>query len=84
MKFRIAASGENEYGKWKRFEAVMTNADLLRAKTDEELAEFLVFVAQGCDWMYPGCPASKMCGVSGGTNSCDDAWREWLNQEADK
>lgn len=56
----------------------MTNADKIRAMSDEELA----------DWMYdycacPGCPAQDICmkGYTGEID-CTSIIRKWLMQEA--
>lgn len=53
----------------------MTNADQIRAMTDEELAEW-IGVASGC------------CPKCGGFYHCiartDDSWLEWLQKEADE
>lgn len=77
MKLRLVASGENEYGKWKRFEPVMTNADRIRSMTDEELADvfdhvqgdaFLVGIGQRKNSVYPGG---------------DISWFDWLKKEVD-
>lgn len=48
-----------------------SNADRIRAMTDEELAEFLYRYA---DYR---CPEGGECG-----NGCQKCWLEWLRQEA--
>ena len=55
----------------------MTNADKIRAMTDEELCEFLHSVSRKC-WdgtCLTGCPLRGGCGY-------DQHWMEdWLKQE---
>lgn len=51
-----------------------TNADLVRAMTDEELAEF-------CIWMCPpGYDETGSCEVD--RERCYDCWLDWLRKEA--
>lgn len=51
-----------------------TNADRFRAKSDEELAQYMDKIAS-CEF----CPARReRCGYGHG---CIDAWLEWLKQE---
>ena len=51
----------------------MTNADKIRAMTDEELARFFDMIMEGC----PFCPASRdECEYE-----CRVAWLNWLKQE---
>lgn len=54
----------------------MTNADRIRAMSDEELAEFFHDMIQDC-----GCnnvPCQQFCKVS----HCELAWLNWLKKEA--
>ena len=50
-----------------------TNADRIRAMTDEELAEWLPFKMGACN-------VSEKCGNN---CTCDACWLDWLKQEAD-
>lgn len=50
-----------------------TNADKIRAMTDEELAEFMGEVEE-----FNGCPAH---GERNCTAECTKCWLEWLKQE---
>lgn len=64
----------------KRYAKPITNADRIRAMTDEELAEFIEYLTSGCDYMSPKCYASEFCtyGV------CHRAWLDWLKQSAEE
>lgn len=56
---------------------VATNADRIRAMTDEELVEFFCDMIQDC-----GCnnvPCQKFCATK---KTCEQAWLDWLKQEA--
>ena len=48
-----------------------TNADRIRAMTDEELARFLCAYTYGCE----KCAAEKFCGEG------HNGWLKWLKQE---
>ena len=55
---------------------VITNADRIRAMSDQELAEHI--------WKKFGCPAGRnyvTCGYAGG---CKDCWLDWLQQPAEE
>ena len=53
-----------------------TNADRIRAMTDEELAEwFLKIAACPCDAMNDGCALND--------DTCKQAWLDWLRKEID-
>ena len=54
----------------------MTNADRIRAMTDEELAELLAPVL--CP--YLDCPSEL---PFEDTTTCKDCWLDWLRQEVD-
>ena len=59
----------------------MTNADKIRAMTDEELASTLQDYSSICG--FGRCPAyMHSCGFS--VSDCADAWLAWLKQEADE
>lgn len=79
MKLRLAASGENEYGTWKQFERVMTNADRIRAMSDEELSRFIDSLFEG----HRGCPDGAWNRCVYPDNTCQDCWLRWLKQEVD-
>lgn len=54
----------------------MTNADRIRAMTDEELAELMMF---SCECF---CTAEKS-GCMENDRTCKQAWLEWFKQEVD-
>ena len=61
----------------EKFENPKTNADRIRAMTDEELSELIVLHGE-CDCGH--CIAWKVgCTVSDST--CEAAWLDWLKQE---
>lgn len=55
--------------------AAMTNADRIRAMTDEELATWLIERIP-CH----RCPIEE---CNGGHQNCTDFWLDWLKQEVD-
>ena len=60
-----------------------TNADRIRAMTDEELMEFLEHDYWSIDYCKKDAPIdqeTKECLLP----SCKQCWLEWLKQEADK
>lgn len=60
-----------------------TNADRIRAMTDDELADFLRDVGdciRRCPAKIGDCISSESCISSG--SACRAAWIEWLKQEA--
>ena len=67
----------NEFTNWRPIPT--TNADRIREMSDEELAEFLERVADGCD----SCPILKECTYSDGEMSEEQVRLIWLKQEAD-
>lgn len=58
----------------------MTNADKIRAMTDEGLAKYLCELYGGC---APDCPNYETCDVDCDGYYCDTAWLRWLKQEVD-
>ena len=56
----------------------MTNADRIRAMTDEELAEFLSDNTN-CDCCNIQCPDKEHCPSM---SSCYCRWEEWLQSES--
>ena len=61
----------------------MTNADRIRAMTDEELMEFLEHDYWSIDYCKKDAPIdqeTKECLLP----SCKQCWLEWLKQEADE
>ena len=54
-----------------------TNADRIRAMTDEELAEFI-----SSDFYVPHCPVSYCPDTN--NEGCPRCWLEWLKQEVKK
>lgn len=60
--------------KWE--ERPLTNADKIRAMTDEELAKWF------CDKVSCGCECLALCRNCGRNDkSCSQAWLNWLKQE---
>lgn len=57
---------------------VKTNADHIRAMTDEELATWLGVYCNGQTAQEVGKPCASDMG------SCEECWLDWLRQEADK
>ena len=55
----------------------MTNGDKIRSMTDEELVEWFMSMIYDCD--CNAFPCEKYCG-----NGCDEAWKSWIEQEADE
>ena len=55
-----------------------TNADRIRAMTDEELAHFI-----SEDYYVPHCPISGLCLVEGEHEGCEECWLIWLKQECE-
>ena len=63
-----------DYDKWQT--AKRTNADRIRAKTDEELAEWIAeYTDCLCGIHKPGCSKTK--------GTCVATWLDWLKQEVD-
>ena len=60
-------------------EKKQTNADRIRAMSDEELADFLEKVADGCD----SCPMLKECTYSDGEMSEEQVRLMWLKKETE-
>ena len=52
----------------------LTNADRIRAMTDEELADF---VSLCCGWTCAECPVGKECNG----DECFSTWLDWLKEE---
>ena len=50
-----------------------TNADRIRAMSDEELAEWVSYVSKGCDFIR--CPAGHSVSCAKG---CKLVWLDWL------
>lgn len=62
----------------------MTNADRIRAMTDEELANWLYDLIGNAPEVYPwigGVPDCNM-NCNGTTKTCRECWLEWLRKEA--
>ena len=58
----------------------MTNADRIRAMSDEELAEFLNGVEEyGISSQYIDVPCDCCCEKT----ACDKCWKEWLQSKAE-
>lgn len=57
---------------------IRTNADRLRAMTDEELVE--IFANNDCGY----CRIHDFCFAKGSAINCEDVWLDWLKQEAEK
>ena len=52
-----------------------TNADRIRAMTDEELAD--LFADNDCGY----CRIHDFCFAKGSAINCEDVWLDWLKQE---
>ena len=59
-----------------RFPTKPSNADRIRAMTDEELANF---VSLRCGWTCAECPVGKECNG----DECFSTWLDWLKEEVD-
>lgn len=57
----------------------MTNADRIRAMSDEELANFL-FPLGSCPVVADGLPFNESAECS---DDCEKCWLDWLKQEVD-
>lgn len=53
----------------------MTNGDRIRAMTDEELAEHILFMCKDCEYCGT-CLHNEV--------TCQDGIRKWLRKEADE
>ncbi len=58
----------------------MTNADRIRAMTDEELAAEIVLLHTTCEL----CAKNEMCGGMLGIAMCVEGVRDWLKQPAEE
>ena len=63
-----------------KYYVVATNADRIRAMTDEELAEFM---ALNTDCYYCRAKDNDRC-ASLATTPCGDIWLDWLKQAAEE
>ena len=54
----------------------MTNADRIRAMSDEELVQHI--------WNKFGCPGGINYITCGCMGSCKDCWLDWLRQQAEE
>ena len=62
----------------------MTNADRIRAMTDEELAEYLFDRGNGCEYCYGICAFQDECdGEDHAQEFCIEQIVKWLKQEVD-
>ena len=73
------AKQDREIAMCLSYDPPKTNADRIRAMSDEELAEFLEKVADGCD----SCPMLKECTYSDGEIPEQQIRLKWLKQEAE-
>lgn len=65
-------------------EKPITNYDILRAKSVEEMAEWIETIAS-CDCCQKAWSRGKCRGADGTSHaSCKLKWLDWLKQEADK
>lgn len=58
----------------------MTNADYIRAMSDEELTEWLLFMGTVCEC----CAKSPECNEVPGYYKCTEGIRDWLRQPAEE
>lgn len=82
MRFKIATSGENQYGKWERIERVITNYDRLIQKSPEDLADAIVSAQYNEGDVCPPnhSQTNDLCLQADGCRRC---WLHWLNKEVD-
>lgn len=59
------------------YPSVVTNADRIRAMSDEELLEYLYGI---CDCDHADVPCKEHCGEM----PCRDAWMKWLKQKCNE
>ena len=52
----------------------MTNADIIRSMTDEELAKYMADIRE-----FRGCPNDSLIDCQ---DTCAGCWLEWLRSEA--
>lgn len=62
----------------KQKQKPITNADCIRAMTDEELAE--LFANNNCGY----CRIHDFCFAKGIAINCEDAWFDWLKHEVNE
>lgn len=60
----------------------MTNADRIRAMTDEELAEFIYKNGYGSCPQIPVCPQFASGKMPYTEDKCKACWLDWLKEEA--
>lgn len=72
------AKHDREFAFCLGYDPPKTNADRLRAMSDEDLAKFLYNNSDG------QCPAIKYCPTPTAPQNCSDGhcWLDWLRQEA--
>ena len=75
----ILDSPDKDWERDCKYYQVATNADRIRAMSDEELAEFM---ALNTDCYYCRAKDNDRC-ASLATTPCGDIWLDWLKQEAD-
>lgn len=80
MKLRLISEGEHKdaFGthKWKTYAQIPTNADLVRAMTDEELAEWFHRIQYDVSDYYCGGHSCEPTLPTG-----KESWLGWLKQE---
>ena len=59
----------------KPFMPPQTNADRIRAMSDEELLDF---------FRYRGCPPDRLTGKCVKVGVCEECWADWLKQPAEE
>lgn len=64
-----------KYLGWREHKESITNADRIRAMTDEELAELCQNSC--CREGYDDCPTQFY-------GDCEDCWLDWLKQEVEE
>ena len=60
-----------------------TNADRIRAMTDEELAEYLFYRGNGCEYCYGICAYQDECEDDHAQEFCIEQIVKWLNASSD-
>ena len=77
---RYSKIGSAQYGQGVQ-KQIVSNADRIRAMTDEELTKWVSDIGIDCAYCKIETLCYKLCKCFG---DCEKAWGEWLKQEADK
>lgn len=64
---------------YRRFTHTESNADRIRAMTDEELAVWIAETSNCSDW----CILNEKCKSKLDNEACPNVWLEWLREESE-